>query len=481
MPDKNDLCSWSTLDLAAGIREKQVSSVEATEAALARIDELNPRINAVVTVTADLALDQARKADAAVARGDRLGPLHGVPYTLKDLTPTAGIRTSMGSKIFDHVPAKDALIAERLRERGGGVMLGKTNTPDSGCKGVTDNKIFGATGNPWAPDRTPGGSSGGAAAAVAAGMGSFAEGSDFAGSIRIPAAFCGLVGLKPSVGRIAAPGPLLWHPIRACNGPITRTVADAAIVLQVMAGPDARDPISLADGPHDFLAAVSGDLSLKGLRIGYSRDLAVVPVEAEVQQQCAEALAAFASLGAEVEELDLDFSDSIKPYGLINAYMRAALINHVYPDRKDDMDPLMVLRAELAAAATATDVGLAEMAQARIYQRIRELFERYDVIITPTAPVAPFPLGIDYPSEISGVAINSPFEQLGLTSLFNMTGHPAISVPAGWTDSDLPVGLQIVGPWRDDERVLKVAAAYEQARPWAHRWPAMVKELTAGT
>lgn len=477
MPDTNDLCSWTALELAAGIRDKQVSSREVTEAALARIDWLNPQVNAVVTITADVALDQARKADEALARGDKLGPLHGVPYTLKDLTPTAGIRTSMGSRIFDHFPAKDALVAERLRERGGSVLLGKTNTPDSGCKGVTDNKIFGMTANPWDLGRTPGGSSGGAAAAVAAGMGSFAEGSDFAGSIRIPAAFCGLVGLKPSVGRIASPGALLWHPIRACNGPITRTVADAAIVLQVMAGPDARDPISLADGPHDFLAAVTGDLSLKGLRVGYSLDLAVVPVEAEVAQLCAEALATFESLGAEVTELDLDFSDSIKPYGLINAYMRAALINHVYPDRKDDMDPLMALRAELARAATATDVGLAEMAQSKIYQRIRELFEQYDVIITPTTPVPSFPLGIDYPSEINGVPINSPFEQLGLTSLFNMTGHPAISVPAGWTATDLPVGLQIVGPWRDDERVLKVAAAYEQARPWAHRWPTIVKGL----
>lgn len=480
MPDKNDLCSWNVLELADGIRKKQVSSREATEAALARIDRLNPSINAVVTVTAELALEQARKADEAVARGDELRPLHGVPYTLKDLTPTAGIRTSMGSKIFDHVPAKDALVAERLRERGGGVLLGKTNTPDSGCKGVTDNKIFGATANPWELGRTPGGSSGGAAAAVAVGMGSFAEGSDFAGSIRIPAAFCGLVGLKPSVGRIAAPGPLLWHPIRSCFGPITRTVADAAVVLQAMAGPDPRDPISLSDGPHDFLGAATGDLSLKGLRVGYSPDLNVVPVEAAVREQCAQAVATFESLGAEVTELKLDFSDSIKPYGLINAYVRAALINHVYPERESDMDPLMALRARMAAAASATEVGLAEMAQSAIYQRVRELFERYDVIVTPTAPVAAFPLGIDYPSEIDGVPINNPFEQLGLTSLFNMTGHPAISVPAGWTEADLPVGLQIVGPWRDDERVLKVAAAYEQARPWAHRWPALVENVTRG-
>ncbi|MGX1791171.1 amidase [Bosea sp. NPDC055332] len=478
MADRNDLCSWSALELAAGIRKKLISSREATEAALARIDRLNPEINAVVTVTSELARKQAKAADAAVARGDELQPLHGVPYTLKDLTATAGIRTSMGSKLFDRVPIRDDIVAERLRERGGAVLLGKTNTPDNGCKGVTDNIIFGTTRNPWDPGRTPGGSSGGAAAAVAAGMGSFAEGSDFAGSVRIPAAFCGLVGLKPSAGRIAAMDPLLWHPIRNSHGPITRTVADAAIVLQLMAGPDPRDPNSLADGPHDFLAAATGDLSIKGLRIGYSPNLHVVPVEAEVRKACAEAVEAFESLGAEVTEIDVDFSDSIAPYGLINAYLRAALIDHVDPQREGEIDPLMRLRAELAARATATQVGLAEMAQSAIYQRVRELFEQYDVIVTPTTPVPAFPLGVNYPPEIDGVAIRTPFEQLGLTSLFNLTGHPAISVPAGWTDAGLPVGLQIVGPWRDDERVLKVAAAYEQVRPWAQRWPAMVDNLS---
>ncbi len=477
MTDRNDLCSWSAQELAAGIRSKLISSREATEAALARIEQLNPGINAVVTVTAELARKQAKAADEAVARGDDLRPLHGVPYTLKDLTATAGIRTSMGSKVFDSVPTRDDIVAERLRERGGGVLIGKTNTPDNGCKGVTDNMIFGATGNPWDTGRTPGGSSGGAAAAVATGMGAIAEGSDFAGSIRIPAAFCGLVGLKPSVGRIAAEDPMLWHPIRNCHGPIARTVADAALALQLMAGPDPRDPVSLADGPHDFLAAATGDLSVKGLRVGYSPNLNVVPVEAAVRTLCLEALTAFESLGAEISEIDVDFRDSIGPYGLINAYLRAALIDDVFPGRKDEIDPLMGLRADLAAKATATQVGLAEKAQSAIYHRVRRLFEQYDVIVTPTTPVPAFPLGINYPAIIDGVAINSPFEQLGLTSVFNLTGHPAISVPAGWTDAGLPVGLQIVGPWRDDERVLKVAAAYEQARPWRHLWPAMVEAL----
>ncbi len=479
-PPRDSLCAMPATELAAAIRTKEISPVEATEAVLGRIEALNPSINAVVTVTDDVARKTAREAEAAVMRGDELGPLHGVPYTLKDLTATKGIRTTFGSKLFEHVvPTEDALVAQRMKEAGG-VLVGKTNTPDEGCKGVTDNLVFGITRNPWALDRTPGGSSGGASAAVAAGMAPLAEGSDFAGSIRIPAAFCGLFGLKPSDGRIpTVPNNMLWHAVTYCYGPITRTVADGALMLDVLSGPDDRDPRSLADGPHDFSATVAGEQSLAGKRIGWSRDLGFVPVEPEVTAACAEAVAAFEAMGCEVEEITTDFSDEVEPYALLNSNRRGALIDPYLPERADDVDPLMIWRAEAARARTATDAAVAEMAQAEIYQRVRDLLQRYDLLLVPTTPTPPFPIGDDFPQEIAGQRIDSPFQQLPFTSLFNMTGHPVASVPASWTPDGLPVGIQIVGPWRDDEAVLRAAAAYEQARPWADRWPALVTQEAA--
>lgn len=471
---RDELWTKSAVELAHLVRTREVSSREVTESVLERIDEVNPTVNAYCTVVDDRARKQAEAADEAVARGDALGPLHGVPYSLKDLTLTRGIRTTFGSLLkADNVPDTDSLIAERMADSGG-VLLGKTNTPEHGIKGVTDNKLFGATRNPWDPSRTPGGSSGGAGAAVASGMGPLAEASDFAGSIRIPASFSGVVGFKPSAGRVPrALSPMITHPVMSCNGPITRTVADAALMLQVLAGPDARDPHSLADGPHDFPAVVAGDLDLTGMRIGYSPDLGFVPVDPTVRAICAEAVAVFEQLGCDVTTIDVDYSDSLEPYMLFNANQRAALINDDYPTRKDDMDPLMGWRVELSTAKNAIDVGLAEMAQAAVYQRTRALFEVYDFIVTPATPVPPFEIGIDFPAEIDGTAIHNQCEQLGLTFVFNMTGHPAVSVPAGWTAGGLPIGLQIVGPWRDDARVLKAAAAYEQAKPWSHLWPAL--------
>ena len=293
----DDLCTLSATEMVAAVRAKEVSPVELTGAVLERIERLNPVVNAVVTVAAEQARTTARAAEQAVMRGDALGKVHGVPFTIKDLTETKGIRTTFGSKIFaDHVPDEDAVLVERLRDAGG-VLAGKTNTPQLGCKGVTDNLVFGTTLNPWDLSRTPGGSSGGAAAAVACGMGPLAEGTDFAGSIRIPASFCGLVGLKPSEGRVPIyPNNMIWHPITDNHGPITRTVADAALMLDVMAGPDDRDPRSLGDS-QDFAAVVTDDLSLTGTRIAWLDDLGFVPVDPVVRSICLQALREFESLG----------------------------------------------------------------------------------------------------------------------------------------------------------------------------------------
>jgi amidase len=482
-PSGERLWAMPATELAAAIRRKEISPVEVTEEALARIERLDPALNAFITVTDELARQQARAAEDAVMRGDELGCLHGVPYALKDFTPTKGIRTTFGSKLFEHnVPSTDSLIVERLRDAGG-VLTGKTNVPDLAAKCTTDNKITGVTRNPWALHLTPGGSSGGSAAAVACGILPLAEGSDHAGSVRAPASLCGVVGLKPSDGRVPFhPNNMLGQAVTICNGPLTRTVADAALMLDVLAGPDDRDPRSLADGPHDFSAVVAGEPSVAGLRIGYSPDLGFL-VDPTVRDICAAAVQTFAELGCEIEELQVDFSDAIEAYALINATRRAATIDGVIPDRAGDLDPEVLWRWELATGKTATDLGRAILTQTLVYERIRTLFERYDLLVTPTTPTPAYPVELGesggYPHEIDGRPVTNAFEQLGLTFVFNLSGHPAVSVPAGWIDDGLPVGLQIAGPWRDDAIVLRSAAAYERARPWRDRWPALATQPAA--
>jgi amidase len=469
--DATELCYTPATQLAASIRSKALSPTEVIDAFLARIERLNPKLNAYCTVTADLARAAARQAEAAVLQRTALGPLHGVPFSLKDLTSTKGIRTTFGSKIFEHhVPTEDAILVERLRAVGA-ILLGKTNTPEFGCKGLTDNKVFGTTYNPWDLERTPGGSSGGAAAAVAAGMGPLAEGSDLAGSIRMPASWCGVVGFKPSQGRIPRyPNSNAWNTL-SFNGPLTRTVADAALMFQVMAGPDDRDPLSLSDTREDFFAAVRGNLSLKGLRIAWTPDLNMVPVEPVVQEICHRATRVFADLGCTVDEASPDFSGAHELFGVLNANLRTAAVGEYVDEWGEQMDPLLVWRVEQGRKLTLTDVGNAEKARTALYQRVLTFFATYDLLLLPTSSTPPYAAHGSYPTEVAGRKITTPYELLLLTYAFNLTGQPTISVPAGWTDDGLPIGLQIVGHWRDDAMVLRAAAAYEAASPWGQRRP----------
>jgi amidase len=470
--DATDLCYTPATQLAAAIRAKQLSPVEVTDAMLARIERLNPTLNAYCTVTAELARTAARTAEAAVMRGDRLGSLHGVPYSLKDLTVTKGIRTTFGSKIFEHhVPTEDAILVERLRAAGG-ILLGKTNTPEFGCKGFTDNKIFGTTYNPWDLERTPGGSSGGAGAAVAAGMGPLAEGSDLAGSIRMPASLCGIVGFKPSQGRIPRyPAGNAWNTM-SFNGPLTRTVADAALMFQVMTGPDDRDPLSLPDTGEDFCVAVQGDLRLAGLHVAWTPDLGgMVPVEPVVQEICAGAARTFVDLGCHLDAGSPDFSGAHELFAVLNANLRMAAVGDYAAEWSDQMDPLLVWRLEQGRNFSLTDVGKAETARTALYQRVRQFFEAYDLLLLPTTVAPPFPARGGYPTTVAGRAITTPYEILLLTYAFNLTGQPAISVPAGWTADGLPIGLQIVGRRHADALVLRAAAAFEAAAPWVDRRP----------
>jgi Asp-tRNA(Asn)/Glu-tRNA(Gln) amidotransferase A subunit family amidase len=469
--DTIELCYLPATQLAAAIRAKDLSPTEVVDAFLARIERLNPTLNAYCTVTADLARADARRAEAAVLQGVALGALHGVPFSLKDLTPTKGIRTTFGSKIFEHhVPTDETILVERLRAAGA-ILLGKTNTPEFGCKGMTDNKVFGTTYNPWNLERTPGGSSGGAGAAVAAGLGPLAEGSDLAGSIRMPASWCGVVGFKPSQGRIPRyPNSNAWNTL-SFNGPLTRTVADAALMFQVMAGPDDRDPLSLPDTGENFCSALHGDLNLKGLRIAWTPDLHMVPVEPVVQEICHRATRVFADLGGTVDEGSPDFSGAHELFAVLNANLRLAAVGEYVDKWGEQMDPLLVWRVEQGRKLTMGDVGNAEKARTALYQRVRRFFETYDLLLLPTCVTPPYPAHGSYPTEVAGRRITTPYELLLLTYAFNLTGQPAISVPAGWTDDSLPIGLQIVGRLRADAQVLRAAAAYETAAPWAQRRP----------
>lgn len=463
---------WTTAtDLARLIRRGRVSPVEVVDALLDRIDRLNPTVNAYCTVAADAARAAARRAEAAFHSGEELGLLHGVPYSLKDLTPTKGLRTTMGSKIFEHhVPDSDALLVERMRSSGA-ILLGKTNTPEFGCKPFTDNGLFGATRNPWALDRSPGGSSGGAAAAVAAGLGPLAEGSDLAASIRQPAAWCGVVGFKPSQGRVPkVPYASGWSGMSA-NGPIARTVADAALMFAAIVGPDPRDPLSVPDTGEEW-ATLLEDLDLGELRCAWTPDLGgAAPMDPAVAAICAEAARAFDDLGCRVDEASPEIGEIQRPFLVLNAGLRQATLGQYLPEWRDQMDPILVKRLEVAADTSAVDVARAEVERTQYHQRLCAFFERYDLLLVPTTASPALPLDTIFPIEIGGRPIEQPLDMLLPTYAFNLSGFPAISVPAGWTDDGLPVGLQVVGGWQQDALVLRAAAAFEQARPWADRRP----------
>ena len=426
---------------------------------------------------ADEALAAAREADnALLTEGKTGGPLHGVPFTLKDLTLTKGIRTTFGSKaLVENIPDQNAIYVDRLLAAGG-ILIGKTTSPEFGNKALCDSPLFGETNNPWKLTHVPGGSSGGAAAAVAAGLGPIADGGDAAGSIRVPASCCGVVGLKPSFGRVPyAPG---FSPFESLIhiGPITRTVADCALMLQVMAGPDSRDVFSIEDRAFDFVEAVR-EPAVDGLRVAYSRTLGFNPIEREVAEVTDRAAAAFASeLGAIVEEVDPDLPDpreaEITYWRVFEGVLAEDLLlpNLASPD---DLDVHLRELHERGKEISAFDFyRAAVLFRGEFYWRMHAFFETYDLLLTPTLSVVPFPHlgGAAGPSSVDGVPIE-PFAGWHLTYPFNLTGQPAISIPCGFSSDGLPIGLQIAGRRHADADVLRAAAAYEQAAPWADLRP----------
>lgn len=463
----DDLCYMSATEIVQAIRARRVSPVEVTDAILARIERLNPVLNAYCAITAEAARKAAREAEAAVMKGEPLGPLHGVPVSIKDLIITKGVRTTWGSKLYEHfIPDEDAPVVERLKAAGA-IILGKTNTPEFGWKGVTDNLVFGITRNPWALDRTPGGSSGGAGAAVAAGLGPLAVGTDGGGSIRIPASFSGIFGFKPSFGLVPIYPPSAAESLSHA-GPMTRTVRDAALMLNVIAGPDERDRNSLPASGVDYLAALEG--GIQGLKVAWSPDLGYAKVDPQVRAITTAAIKTFTDLGCHLEQADPGFEDPEPTWAtLFYAGIGARLSEHL-PEQRDRIDPPLVRIIEEGQAISAFQLMQASFRRAAMWDIVRRFFERYDLLLTPTVAVPPFMVGIERPEDIAAQGI-SRRGWFAFTFPFNLTGQPAATVPCGWTADGLPIGLQIVGRRYDDITVLKAAAAFEAAMPWAHRRP----------
>lgn len=462
-----DLCFEPAVKLAAAIRERRVSPVEVVDAVLARIAQLNPRLNAYCTVTAEAARAEAVAAEAAVVAGRPLGALHGVPVSIKDLVTTQGVRTTWGSRIHEHVvPAEDAPAVARLKAAGA-IVLGKTNTPEYGWTAETDNRIFGPTRNPWDPGRSAGGSSGGAGAAVAAGMGPLAVGTDGGGSIRIPAAFCGIFGLKPSFGRVPVYPPSAAESLSHV-GPMTRTVRDAALMLRVMAGPDERDRNSLPADRTDYLAA-AGE-GVRGLRVAWSPDLGYALVDPAVRETCERAAKAFEGLGCRVDAAAPGFDDPEETWSMLFYGGIGAKLAPYLPEWRDRMDPGLVKLVERGLRLTGAQVAEAGFRRLTVWNAVRQFFETYDLLLTPTVAVEPLRLGEAGDIEIAGRTV-SRWKAFPFNLPFNLTGQPAGTVPCGWNRSGLPVGLQIVGRRYADATVLRAAAAFEAIRPWTERRP----------
>lgn len=472
-----DLLFMPATRAAALIRRKALSPVELTQAVLAAIDREQPRLNAFVTVLHDAAMDAARRAEQAVMDGGDLPPLHGVPVHVKDQVDTAGIRTTHGSAIFaDNIPARDDITVTRLREAGT-ILLGKTTMSEFGNKGVTEGPAFGVSRNPWDLTRTPGGSSGGGAAAVAAGLGPLGLGTDGAGSVRLPAACCGIVGLKGTLGSVPWEAAADTYANNVYAGPMTRTVTDAAVMYALIAGPSARDVQSLR-GPG--LAPVSPGLiggDLHGLRIGYIPRTCNTKVQAEMEANTLASLDALAARGAFVEEVTEEI-DWIEYPGRI-MYQVGFMVSagHYLPEWHNRMDPVLLAFIERGGRFSLKEFREAQFARTRLFRAIQDLFSRYDVLVTPTLTRTALPAQFDIANE----QIEIEGEPCGISRQgwsnylypFNLTGHPALTIPSGFAKDGLPTAVQLVGPWGGEMDLLRLGAMLEEDRPWAqHRPPA---------
>jgi amidase len=463
-----ELTRRSARELVALLRSRDVSVTETLDAHLAAVAELNPKINAIVTLAADEARESARAADAALSTGEPVGPLHGLPIGVKDITLTAGIRTTFGSPLFkDYVPDEDAEVVRRLKAAGA-IVLAKTNTPEFAAGANTVNPVFGATRNPWNIALSPAGSSGGSAAAVASGMLPLAQGTDFGGSIRVPASFCGIVGIRPTPGLVSNhPGALAWDPGQV-NGPLARDAEDVALMLDAMAGFSRLSPISVAPPWKSALELVAQTDHARGLRVAYVPDIAGIGVDPEIDAICRTAAQNFAQSGAQVEEITFDLSDGRDPYQVWRgAWMVGRQFSNL--DRLEQFGANLRLNVEAGLKITTRDLAAAEATRLRVFHRFSALFDRFDVLFTPAAPVTPFPVEMNFPTEINGRKLDNYIDWIAPAFLITLVSLPAGSVPAGRTRAGLPVGLQIAAPRFEEPLILSVAKLIQRANPIG--WP----------
>ena len=466
-----DLVFESAVSLARLLRTRKVSASEVVRAFIAQIERVNPQVNAIVTFLPEQALAGARQID----RKKDKGPLAGLPIAYKDLVPTKGIRTTYGSSIYEgNIPAEDHLIVERLRAAGA-ITLGKTNTPEFGAGSQTFNKVFGATRNPYDPTKTCGGSSGGAAAAVASGMLPFADGSDLAASLRNPGNYCNVVGFRPTPGRVPSwPAANAWDTL-AVIGPIARSVADCALLFAAMAGPDARSPTSIPEPGSLFAKPLTRNF--RNARVAWSRDLGGLPMDARVTAVLEKQKSIFRALGCIVEEAEPDFAGATEAFETLRAVAFAGRFGPLLQKHRGKLKDTVVWNIEQGLALTPEKIARAELLRTELFQRMRAFLERYEFLLCPVNQLPPYPVEVEWPREIAATRMGNYLDWMKSCYYITITSHPAISVPAGFTPDRLPVGMQIVGRYRDDLGVLQLAHAFEQATGvWKQRPPLAVKQ-----
>lgn len=475
MPTSSDLCFMTATDLAAHLHSGQLSARDVMAAHLEQIARVNPQVNAIITLHAEQAMEQAHRADEAFAHGTPPGPLHGLPVAHKDLFLTRGVRTTFGSLVYkDFVPQENSLVVER-EQQAGAISIGKTNTPEFGAGSQTFNAVFGATRNPYDPTKTCGGSSGGAAVALACGMVPLADGSDMGGSLRNPASFCNVVGLRPSIGRVPRwPGENSWGALSVA-GPMGRTVADVALLLSVLAGPDTRDPLSNGEPGASFRRPLERDFG--GVRVAWSRDVGGLPIDPRVTAVLESQRHIFATLGCTVEEAIPDFTGANECFHALRGLEFAAGHGDVLDRHRDLLKQTVVWNVELGRALTGAQIASAQTVRSRLFQQMHDFMRQYDFLIAPVSQVPPFPVEQEFVTRINDVEMETYIDWMRSCYYISLTGHPAISVPCGFTDDELPapVGVQIVGRYRDDFGVLQLAHAFEQVTRAGLRRPELAR------
>jgi aspartyl-tRNA(Asn)/glutamyl-tRNA(Gln) amidotransferase subunit A len=467
--NKEDICYMPAWEMAEKIKTQELTSLEITETLIERIEKINPIINAYCTPTFELARDMAKAADDRVKKGEKLGILNGIPTSIKELYDTKGIRTTYCSKIYENnIPEEDAIVVKRLKEAGI-VILGKTNSPEFGHKATTDNLLFGVTKNPWNLNKTPGGSSGGAAAAVASGLGPLALGGDAGGSIRIPSSICGIYGLKPQFGRIPRPFSKIALSSLAHYGPLVRYVKDAALMLDAMAGPHEKDKYSLPQKDMNFLDSLKDQP--KNLKIGYSLDLGYVrAIDPEVEKCVIDAVQKFQEFGWTVEKAKIKFRKVIETFASL---LTSGFVYDLKPylkEWRDKMSPTFVQMLDFGKTITVSNLQSTILARTKMYEVLNQYFKNFDLLITPTTAVPTMDLGQVFVPKIAGKSV-SPAGWVPFTSPFNMTWIPAASIPCGWSKEGIPIGMQIIGKRFDEKTVLQVSKAFEEIQPWQDKKP----------